>query len=160
MKLTVGSCQNGDMSQLFAATYKDADGSQKENLMPLFWATSAYVGNGVMGLRVQAESAADGVFQLLVSSAVVPHIAGLIALACKHIFYRQPRLCSFVGSSTTTTLVEQVTGWLQATIVCTLTRCSLRCLSMQRSNSGCSMEFLWPMSQTRLELQSAAFQRL
>ena len=70
MNLTVGSCQNGDMSQLFAATYKDADGKQKENLMPLFWATSAYVGNGVMGLRVQAESAADGIFQLLVSGVV------------------------------------------------------------------------------------------
>ena len=71
MRLTVGPCQDGDMSQLFAATYKDADGSQKENLMPLFWATSAYVGNGVMGLRVQAESASDGVFQLLVSNSMV-----------------------------------------------------------------------------------------
>ena len=36
--------------------------------MPLFWATSAYVGNGVMGLRVQAESGADGVFQLLLDN--------------------------------------------------------------------------------------------
>ena len=71
MRLTVGPCQDGDMSQLFAATYKDADGSHKENLMPLFWATSAYVGNGVMGLRVQAESANNGVFQLLVSNPMV-----------------------------------------------------------------------------------------
>lgn len=77
------------MSQLFAATYKDADGSQKENLMPLFWATSAYVGNGVMGLRVQAESAADGVFQLLVSSVMAPQIVALchaivwLSLACR-----------------------------------------------------------------------------
>jgi hypothetical protein len=67
MNLTVGSCQDGDMSQLFAATYKDTDGKAKENLMPLFWATAAYAGNGVMGLRVQAESAAEGIFQLLVS---------------------------------------------------------------------------------------------
>ena len=71
MNLTVGSCQDGDMSQLFAATYTATDGTKKENLMPLFWATAAYVGNGVMGLRVQAESAADGVFQLLVSDAIV-----------------------------------------------------------------------------------------
>ena len=73
MNLTVGSCQDGDMSQLFAATYQDADGNERENLMPLFWATAAYAGNGVMGLRVQAESAAEGVFQLLVSTFAPSH---------------------------------------------------------------------------------------
>ena len=165
MQLTVGSCQNGDMSQLFAATYKDADGSQKENLMPLFCATSAYVGNGVMGLRVQAESAADGVFQLLVSRCHGTTGRGSllrdsVALACMQILTVNFVLCSLVGSSTTTTLAEKVTGWPQATIVCTLTRCSLRCLSTQRSGSGCSMAFLWPTSRTRQEVQFAAFQRL
>ena len=68
MNLTVANCNNGNQAQLFAATYKGSDGSTKENLLPLFWATAAYVGNGVMGLRVQAEAEAAGVFQLLLDN--------------------------------------------------------------------------------------------
>jgi predicted membrane protein len=44
--LTTSSCHNGDQSQLFAATYSDAAGATHENLMPLFWATAAYVRYG------------------------------------------------------------------------------------------------------------------
>eukprot|EP01051_Picozoa_sp_SAG22_P005456 SAG22_NODE_324_length_12373_cov_23.912254_5_plen_721_part_00 len=68
MNLTTANCNDGNQAQLFAATYKATDGSTKENLMPLFWATAAYVGNGVLGLRVQAEAEADGVFQLLLDN--------------------------------------------------------------------------------------------
>ena len=148
MNLTVGSCQDGDMSQLFAATYKARDGSaQKENLMPLFWATSAYVGNGAMGLRVQAESAADGIFQLLVSiqiSCWVDYAAQRCsATSCLHrqlvaSFTANLILPLSAGSSTTTMLVVEVTVYPQAIIACIPTRHRLQCLSAQQSDSDSS----------------------
>ena len=144
---------------------KGAKGDCVERLGSMGGVKETVDGNVVMGLLVQAESAADGVFQLLVSRCHGTTGRGSllrdsVALACMQILTVNFVLCSLVGSSTTTTLAEKVTGWPQATIVCTLTRCSLRCLSTQRSGSGCSMAFLWPTSRTRQEVQFAAFQRL
>ena len=68
LRLTTVTCHDGDMSQLFAATFSQPGSGIRKNLVPLFWATSAYVGNGVMGLRIQAESGPNGVFQLLVDN--------------------------------------------------------------------------------------------
>jgi len=45
-------CKNGDRSQMFGAFTLTAS---KQNFIPLTWATSAYIGNGVIGVRVQSE---------------------------------------------------------------------------------------------------------
>jgi hypothetical protein len=79
MSLEVSGCHNGDRSQMFAAfsVSKTANGAketseiveaEKENLIPLTWATCAYIGNGEVGLRVESEEGGTGVLHLLMDN--------------------------------------------------------------------------------------------
>lgn len=70
MPLGMMNCQNGDRSQLFIPyTLPSSDEASRPNFMPLTWATSAYVGNGVLGLRVQSEEGGFGELHFLVDNA-------------------------------------------------------------------------------------------
>jgi hypothetical protein len=42
--------------------------AESENLIPLTWATCAYVGNGEIGLRVESEEGGTGVLHLLIDN--------------------------------------------------------------------------------------------
>ena len=70
--LELRSCTNGDQSQLFAAVVASPQGGPgQENLVPLTWATAAYVGNGLVGVRVQSEEGSVGVLRVLVDNVLL-----------------------------------------------------------------------------------------
>jgi hypothetical protein len=65
--ITTASCANGDRSQLFTAFTLPTPSSPlpRKNLIPLTWATSAYAGNGLIGVRVASEAGGIGVIRVL-----------------------------------------------------------------------------------------------
>ena len=90
MPLATEDCHNGDRSMLFALqavvaqqqqqqqqqqvlpTQPRAEqGGSAENLVPLTWATSAYVGNGALGLRVASEPGEGGVLRLFLDNVML-----------------------------------------------------------------------------------------
>ena len=63
-------CHNGDRSQMFAA-YTIPTVTQPrpgQNFIPLTWAVSAYVGNGLVGVRVQSEEGGVGVLRVIIDN--------------------------------------------------------------------------------------------
>ena len=70
MGLTTGGCVNGDRAQLMAAYTlpTPTDPRYRENFIPLTWAVSAYVGNGLVGARVQSEEGGLGVVHVLIDN--------------------------------------------------------------------------------------------
>ena len=69
--LAAGSCVNGDRSQLFAAYTLPTPATPttyRENFIPLTWAVSAYVGNGLVGARVESEEGGLGVVHVLIDN--------------------------------------------------------------------------------------------
>jgi hypothetical protein len=94
--VVAAACHNGDRSMLFAlqaVAAEAAEGSSAvgdasgggggggggrggggggaENLVPLTWATSAYVGNGAVGLRVASEQGDGGVLRLFLDNVML-----------------------------------------------------------------------------------------
>ena len=71
----IGTAQsnNGDRSQLFAAFTLPSAGSPiaSQNRVPTTWTTSAYAGNGLLGLRIAAEAGSSGVLRLYMDRADV-----------------------------------------------------------------------------------------
>jgi hypothetical protein len=67
-------CLDGDRSQMIGAFTVPSPTSpiSRQNLIPLTWAVSAYVGNGLAGVRVQSEEGGVGVLHVLVRSATSP----------------------------------------------------------------------------------------
>lgn len=72
MGLVTSSCLDGDRSQMIGAftVPTESKPTSRQNLIPLTWAVSAYVGNGLLGVRVQSEEGGVGVLHVLVRAAL------------------------------------------------------------------------------------------
>ena len=69
---STASCVNGDRTQLFAAyTLPTPTAAAAQSLIPLTWAVSAYVGNGLVGVRVQSEEGGVGVLHVILDNVML-----------------------------------------------------------------------------------------
>mmetsp|Transcript_164734 Transcript_164734/g.528496 ORF Transcript_164734/g.528496 Transcript_164734/m.528496 type:complete len:965 (-) Transcript_164734:486-3380(-) len=69
MPLVSRTYQNGDRSQLFSVRAVSSGGTDvQENLVPYVWSSSAYVGNGLLGVRVHSEEGDSTVLRLVIDN--------------------------------------------------------------------------------------------
>jgi len=68
--ISTSQSNNGDRSQLFAAyTLPSGTAPAAQNRVPTTWTTSAYAGNGLLGVRVASEAGDSGVLRLYMDRA-------------------------------------------------------------------------------------------